>query len=222
MSKYFIGVYTNACKDYCDQTFFNQLAEITRRQDAIVSIVDNTDQLKDQYYVRLQQLILYLAPSQWRLSQVAVAPSDHQFHNNVVESVSALRDQFLTGDADYFLIIESDVIPPADLLDRLDKSIAQLPEDWGILGCLYYDGFHDYTKTGIQQTHHALSGCTVYRREVIERYPFRISEENWGAFPDAWICYDVNKDGHYKIFNDHDIRCEHLHADNGTRQSKPI
>jgi len=223
MSKYFIAVYTNACKDYCDQVFFKRLSEVTRSGNYyMTSIVDNTDQLKNQYYLRLQQIILGLTPQRWKLTQIPIVKCDRQFHVNVGQSVAVLREEFLQSGCDRFLIIESDVIPPVDLLESLEKSIEQLPEDWGILGGLYYQGFHDYTLTGIQPTHHALSGCTVYRREVIEQYPFRISAENWAAFPDAWICHDVTQDGKYKIFNDHDIQCEHLHFDGYSRQSKPL
>jgi hypothetical protein len=219
-SEYFIGTYTNWCKEYCHEQFFKRLSEIKRGENAFC--FDNTDPDKHDYISDLKDVTDRVGCRWMLFGNTFKKMDDHQFHYNVQDSLLNLRDIFLRTIVPYLLIIESDVIPPADLLDRLDKSIAELPEDWGILGCLYYDGFHDYSKTGVHNTHHALSGCTVYRREVIERYPFRISEDNWAAFPDAWICHDVNQDGKFKIFNDHDIRCEHLHAENGTRQSKPL
>lgn len=222
MSKYFIAVYTNACKDYCDRQFFTRLGEL--QGDNLVNVIDNTDWEKYRYKDILRPLCNETVKN-FKFENVRITGvgfSDHQFHHNVHGSLAILRHWFLKSDCEYFLIIESDVIPPADLINRLEESISKLPADWGILGGLYYQGFHDYTLTGIQPTHHALSGCTVYRREVIEQYPFRISSENWAAFPDAWICHDVTQDGKYKIFNDHDIQCEHLHFDCYSRQSKPL
>lgn len=224
MSKYFIGTYTNWAKEYCDAQFFENVGQIQQAAEEIpaVMVVDNTDPDKHDYLQNLR-----LQADRFLMGKVAIAHtyhrySEHQFHYNVVNSATIIRNHFLASGAHYLLIIESDVIPPVDLLARLDATIEKLPGDWGILGCLYYEGFHDYSKTGIYRTHHALSGCTVYRREVVERYPFRISAENWGAFPDAWISYDVNQEGKYKIFNDHDIRCEHLHHQGHSRQSKPL
>ncbi|TWI86309.1 hypothetical protein [Chitinophaga japonensis] len=221
MSKYFIGTYTNWCKEYCDHQFFERLGQL--RDDSPVVVVDNTDPSKHNYASYLSELMFKLCPNQvvHRVHWYQ-AKEDHQFHYNVEASASLIRERFLSSDLPYLLLVESDVIPPVDLLTQLDTTIAKLPSDWGILGCLYYDGFHDYSKTGIHETNHALSGCTVYRREVIERYPFRVSAENWAAFPDAWICHDVNSDAIYRIFNDHDIRCEHLHYQGVSRQSKPL
>ncbi|WP_343302859.1 hypothetical protein AAHN97_15035 [Chitinophaga niabensis] len=222
--KYFIGTYTNWAKEYCDKQFLENIGEIQQAAETIppVVIVDNTDPEKHDYVEDLTGLADEYLAGKVAITQVYRKHEDHQFHHNVVAGALSVRQHFLNSDAQYLLLVESDVIPPVDLLGRLDASISQLPEDWGILGCLYYEGFHDYSKTGIHQAAHALSGCTVYRREVVEQYPFRISEENWAAFPDAWISYDVNKDGKFKIFNDHDIRCEHLHYRGPMRQCHPL
>lgn len=219
MGKYFIATYTNWCKEYCDEAFFKRLGEL--QGNDFVQIIDNTDAGKCNYMKRIEEIALkYLgycdAYNSYKKAE------DHQFHHNVVNSLHEIRKWFLKSDTEYLLLIESDVIPPVDLLSRLDASIAKLPHNWGILGTLYYQGFHDYKERGLQPTGHALSGCTVYRREVIEKYPFRIDPNNWAAFPDAWICYDVCAGGKYSIWNDHDIHCEHLHYKGTSRQSKPI
>ncbi|SEV88808.1 hypothetical protein SAMN05428988_0146 [Chitinophaga sp. YR573] len=219
MNKYFIAVYTNACKDYCDREFFTRLGEL--QGDNKVYVIDNTDPSKHVYVPQLATLCADVL-KEHEVRHLNVQADDHKFHHNVCFSVSQLREAFLKSDCDYFLIIESDVIPPKALLEQFDDTIEDLPEDWGIVGALYYEGFHDYNKMGIHQTHHALSGCTVYRREVVECHPFRISEENWGAFPDAWISHDVNQEGKYKIFSDHDIRCDHRQFIGNSRQSKDI
>lgn len=220
MRKYFIGTYTNWCKEYCDKSFFKQLGEL--QGDSEVCVVDNTDPELYDYSYDLEALLDQHINGKPIYSFAFKKEKDHQFHYNVQNSALVVRQHFLNSNSEYLLLIESDVIPPVDLLARLDATIDKLPPEWGILGCLYYEGFHDYNKTGVHETHHALSGCTVYKREVIERYPFRISSENWAAFPDAWISHDVKKEGRFRIFNDHGIRCDHLHYQGASRQSQPI
>ena len=48
-NKYFIAVYTNECKDYCDEKFFGNLLKI--KGDNYLSVVDNTK--GDKYFKRL-------------------------------------------------------------------------------------------------------------------------------------------------------------------------
>lgn len=227
MGKYFISTYTNWCKEYCDEQFFKRLGEIAG--DNQVMIADNTDSGVFDYQKKLFSLSL----NHIRFARIIHSfpgKFEKQFHHNVLESLYQIRKEFLKSDAEYLLLIESDVIPPADLLERFDESIdfvESFGEDkkqinWGVIGALYYQGFHDFKEDGLWSTRHVLSGCTVYKREVIKRYPFRISPDNWAAFPDAWICDDINKEGIYSLWNDHDIRCDHIEYTSPGRKSKPI
>lgn len=227
MGKYFIATYTNWCKEYCDEQFFKRLGELQSDND--VMIVNNTDPDKNNYYDRLVDLVFYYLKSATILDAYP-GLMEHQFHHNVNESLKLIRDKFLQSCSKYLLLIESDVIPPVDLLERFDEDIDYIEAfgestkemNWGVIGALYYHGFHNFKEDGLWSTHHVLSGCTVYKREVIERYPFRISADNWAAFPDAWICDDINKEGIYSLWNDHDIRCEHIEYTSPGRKSKPI
>lgn len=221
-NNFFIAVYTNECKDYCDEEFFENLLKL--KNNNYLGIVDNT--IGDNYFKKLRKL----APTA-AIKKVnpPIEPNSSLFQRNVTESVNSLRDDFLKIGKDYFLIIESDVLPPLDLLNKLQESINYLDnldyviEDvkpWGIIGGLYYDGFHDYNLKGLNKKSHILSGCTLYKRELIEKYPFRYDPDNLGPFPDAWICVDAGKE--YSLWNNHDIICNHLHTKSGTRMSKPI
>lgn len=221
-NNFFIAVYTNECKDYCDEEFFENLLKL--KNNNYLGIVDNT--IGNDYFKKLRKLAPTAAITK---INVPVEPKISLFQRNVTESVNSLRDDFLNTDKDYFLIIESDVIPPLDLLSKLQDSISYLDSldystndanPWGAIGGLYYDGFHDYSKKGLHKTHHVLSGCTVYKRELIEKFPFRYDPDNLGPFPDAWICTDAGKE--YSLWNNHDIICNHLHTQHGTRMSKSI
>jgi len=228
-NKFFICSYTNKCKDYCDKQFLDRIKELKGSNP--FTIVDNTERI--EYVRRLRALAPWASIHK---VMTPTKPKNSRFQRNVTESVNYLRELFLASNLPYFLIIESDVIPPKDLLERLKKAIEHLNlrqsgviingesriylNPWGIIGGLYYKGFHNYELEGIKQTHHVLSGCTVYKRELIEKIPFRYDPENLGPFPDALISADSGKE--YSLWNDHDIICDHLHAENGTRMSHPI
>lgn len=228
-NKYFICSYTADCKSYCDEEFLARVNELKGNNP--FHLVENSTGL--EYYDRLWNIV---KTNDYKMSishiQIQRQPDKTIFHRRVCDSISFLRKKFLETDLPYMLIIESDVIPPVNLLEELDKDINSLSKEkfwkslgndympWGILGGLYYTGFHDFSKKDLQKTHHVLSGCTVYKRELIEKYPFRFDEKDLGPFPDALICHDAGKD--FSLWNDHDIVCEHREVSPGMRYSKAI
>lgn len=210
-TKFFVCVYTHATKDYCSAEFFKRFNDIAVGQLSLA--VDNTPHRS--YFDKLAELTPYVMHI-----DVEREPVGSLFQRNVAESVEACRKKFLESEADVMVIIESDVIPPVGLLQELDKTINYLehsdhPLPWGIIGGLYYPGFHDFSKEGLHQTHHVLSGCTAYKRELLEKHPFRYDPENLGAFPDAIICFDSKDE--FSMWNDHSIVCQHLHRGDGGR-----
>jgi hypothetical protein len=226
-NKYFIAVYTNIVKDYCEEQFFSNLFIISRGEP--VFVIDNT--LGDSYYNKLQWVFRERGYDNFSVFHLAVPehPKESQFQRNVCDSVNFLRDMFLQQtNLPYFLIVESDVVSPADLLDRFEESTSRLNiqnPGWGIIGGLYYQGFHNYdfdsTQTSLERTGHCLSGCTLYKRELIEKYPFRYDPGNLGSFPDALISYDSG--AAYSLWNEHRIKCDHLHNPvNGLRVSAAV
>jgi hypothetical protein len=188
-------------------------------------VVDNSP--GDEYFNKLTKMVNgYVAHV-----DVPRDPVESLFHRNVTTSVEFCRQSFLASDADVMVIIESDVIPPVDLLERFAVDIEHLSQSrsmqtyegeramkpWGILGGLYYPGFHDYIIKGLVGAHHVLSGCTAYSRELLQKYAFRYDPTNLGPFPDAIICHDAG--GEFSFWNDHGIVCDHLHRGDGGRMS---
>ncbi|MCO5947146.1 hypothetical protein [Mucilaginibacter flavidus] len=213
--KYFIAVYTNEVKDYCDEVFFSNLFEVSAGQP--VFVVDNT--IGDSYFNKLQTSFKERGYFNFRVYHLEVSeePKVSQFQRNVCDSVNFLRDIYLTQTSlRYFLIIETDVCSPADLLSRFEDGISRLDAqnpNWGIVGGLYYHGFHNYdfdsTVTSLEPTGHCLSGCSVYKRELIEKFPFRYDPQNLGHFPDAFMSFDAGSA--FSLWNEHQIKCDHLH-----------
>lgn len=222
--KVFTGVYTNQVKDYCDEKFFTALTTALNGQHLMV--VDNTEGV--EYTERLTKMLSPYENATVKHIDVFNMPSKTRFHRNVLESVRMIRNHFLADKSyDAFLIAESDVIFEVDTLDRLIERAIELEamgENWGGIGALYYEGFHDYMKFGLCKTHHVLSGCTLYSRKLIEAINFRIDFTDLKPFPDALISYDAqNFDPPFTLWDDHDIRLEHAHnPKTGTRYTKGL
>ena len=204
----FLAVYTNKVKSYCDVEFLNALQNNISTEN--IYIVDNTND-NGTYANELRNII------NCNIFNLDIPEEPHttRFHRKVAESVLFLRDIFLKSDYKYFLIAESDVIIPPNTIDTLLENIETLPSDTGAVGALYYEGYHNYGLTGIQITDHVLSGCTIYKRSMIEKYPFRYQEDYLQAFPDAFICIDAINE--FKYYNNHELKCKHAHSSNGSR-----
>jgi hypothetical protein len=203
----FVAVYTNRVKRYCEDEFFNALFNNVHKD--FVHVVDNSDD-GGQYAKHLQD----------RFGITNITHLDIQgepkFHKKVCESVNYLREQFIQSDELYFTIVESDVIlNNSNILNKLIENMYDMPINIGIIGAIYYDGFHNFNLIGMHETPHVLSGCSIYKRELIEKYPFRYDINYLAPFPDAWICADSIHE--YKFFNNHDLKCDHRHAPDGTR-----
>jgi len=222
INKYFIAVFTNEVKDYCDETFFNSLYALSKGEQVVV--IDNSGD--SAYYEKLKESFIINGYDNFNIYHLDVPeqPKESRFQRNVCDSVNLLRDIFLLQTTlPYFLIVESDVYSEIDLLSKFDTSIDYLETnqpDWGIIGGLYYRGFHNYnfdtSLITVERVSHCLSGCTVYKRELINKFTFRYDPENLGPFPDAWISYDSNRE--YTLWNEHRIKCDHMHNSlNGLR-----
>lgn len=207
-SDFFIAVYTNECKSYCDIEFFNNL--IPSIENANLQIIDNS--IDFSYAIKLKEKIIH---KQIPIHHIDIPRNDLStlFLRNVTESVNVLRYFFLQTKCKYFITIESDVVPPQEWLLFFKEVIGKAD----IIGGIYYEGFHRkelFENPNIfENVPHALSGCTLYKRKVIEKIPFRYSLTNIGAFPDAWMCYDAKRQG-FQIANYSKIKCIHLTKEN--------
>jgi len=208
----FIAIYTHRCKSYCDDVFFNNLFS-SDIGSASVSIVDNSPDI--DYYHELYEKYGHRA----YVDHIVVDRGEKriQFMKNVEASLYGLRRKFLDGPYDYFVILESDVAPKNK---KWLHYFMEVVDQADIIGGLYYDGFHTpemwQGEPRLVPVMHALSGCTLYKRELLERFNFRSSGDNPHAFPDAWMSLDAREAG-FRIANYTKIQCAHLTDNNGGR-----
>ena len=204
-----IGTYTNVVKKYCDKDFFKHLNALSRNND--VHVVDNS--IGPNYYNEITAICKPFAKFHVSHIEAPLMPSESVFHRRVIQSANYLREIFLNSNCEYLMTVESDVFPPLDIIERFEKALKRLPDNWGMLGALYHGeltgGFHDIPNNprGLYQPEQVLCGCTIYSRKLIEKYPFRWSSEDLAHFHDHWICEDAKRE--FTFWDYRDIICEH-------------
>lgn len=158
---------------------------------------------------------------------------DPMFKNSrefICDSRNRLRDVFLNGNYNRFMSVECDVFPPANFITHLlshAKKIISLP---------YFIGTGDKSEPMIQMVDPDLSipremrnisqeelfsfagktirvfnaglGCTMIRREIIEKIPFRFDKDIF-FHDDSFFAEDCYNSG-IKWYCDTSMICRHL------------
>ena len=134
MSKYpkvLVGIVTYEGKDYIWDKFINNIKSLTY-PNFDVMIVDNTKDKK--YYNKLNRR---LKDTDIIIKHVNRGDTSREAQ---ARSLNTIRDYFLENNYDYFMSIESDLIPPRDIIQRLMR------HNKLVVGTIYLIGFH-YSKT---------------------------------------------------------------------------
>jgi hypothetical protein len=204
MDKVFLAIYTNEAKQYCDEDFYENIS--TLLYDKVTTcVVDNS---KTTDYLERVKGICEDNDINARYKFIEVEDGQHRFQRSVLKSVEYLRKVFLTTDCDYFLIIETDVIPPDGTIRKMVKTMNDNP-DYGAIGCVYYNGIHSFTDEYLVEEDCVFSGCTMYRREMLEDIPFTWYVHNEGCFPDSCMKQDAVYAG-WRVGNIRNIHCKHI------------
>jgi len=164
-------------------------------------------------------------------------------YERIVESRNLLRERMLKGKYDYFLSLEQDVIPPADIIERLIRHGKHVVS--GIYYKLYNvnvkgkDGMIRQKKTLLplifmpsndkNKMHVCYPkdvegeqflkiracglGCVLISREVLEKVAFRYDPSK-STFDDFIFCTDAIEQG-FEIYADTSVKCKHLFLQKG-------
>lgn len=122
--KVLIGVTIYEDKDYIFKEFYENIKNLTYDNYELL-IVDNSATKK--YYSKLKRMgVPVIHVNRGANSRVAHA-----------KSLNKIRDYLLKNDFDYWMSIESDLIPPVDIIERL------MAHDKDSVGCMYNIGYPD-------------------------------------------------------------------------------
>jgi hypothetical protein len=148
---------------------------------------------------------------------------------NVVASYQHLRDVFLAGNWDALLTVEHDMVPPVDALDKLvalDVPVAYgvylLRHGTKMLNAWEYNGTRalgeslslhprrmpDITTGKPIRVSGVGFGCTLIRRDIVERFPFHDGAATGATAPDVpfardCISHNVEQWAHFGVLCGH-------------------
>ena len=149
---------------------------------------------------------------------VAVQPVDNA-RNEIVRT-------FLEGDSTHLLFIDSDTVPPPDVIDKLlamnvpiatgitpivdyNEQTKEFYRKWNVVDM---DDKHVEPNTGIVQARGAGSSCILIRRDVFERLEFPwyrfLYQDKYVISEDIHFTAKANGAG-FKTYADTSIICQH-------------
>ena len=223
-------------KDYCLKKHLESVKNIDYDNCHHI-MVDNTDD-GGVYTERLKKLGV----------EAYHVPRDGNSRNAIANSMNFVRDYFLKRDYDYLLVLESDLFPDKDVINRLIKTSSPVMGSFYLLGfeeddvkltelqkqlqlgiileyefkekvrklhprsaCIFvldqkssgFMGSRPITiketqyiyQTGIKQVHGTGLGCTLIRRDIIQRFPFWTDNRYDNKHHDVYFYLDLHNAG---------------------------
>lgn len=220
--KVLIGSAVNECKNYIIVDFLKHLNRLTYKPFDIY-LCDNTR--TDDFSKR----ILYEAE---KIGINLMLDRDawcSDFRGRMVTTHNKLRERALKGGYDYLFVLDCDMLPPPDIIERLmahDKDVVSGVYkldmgSQGIVNCCWKERsefkngvFHprwlednELNKGLVEWLGGIPTGCLLLKREVLEDTVFRHA----GWLQDSVFFYDIRNAG-YKIYVDTDIMLEHKYG----------
>lgn len=205
-------------KNYCLEQYIEVINSLTYK-NKVVMVADNSDTNKNS------KLLTKLG-----IKNIYIKPKRKSNIQYICESHNSLRSAFLRSDADIFFHLESDIIPPPDIIERLlatrkrvvgapyfigegsdSHLIVQDIEEFGLemkLTKRMDDGTDFMYMDGKLKKAHTIGlGCIMIDRQTVDKVPFRW-EKGVDAHPDSFFSHDLHM-LKIPIYCDTSILCEH-------------
>ena len=211
-------------KDYVFNRWWRRVRELNYPNYDIL-VVDNS--ATDDYYRKLKR----------RGVPVAKVPRGKHSREGVANASNYIRNRVLEGNYEYWMSIESDLIPPRNIIQRLMAhgrlSVGCLyvigyaaSPDQPMRPCLFetrrneigeletynlppHEGFGMFG-TGLQKIHGCGLGCTLMHRTFLEKYRFWYVD-NMIKHSDVFLYMDLHNNC-YEVFVDTDIIIPHYNS----------
>jgi cellulose synthase/poly-beta-1,6-N-acetylglucosamine synthase-like glycosyltransferase len=208
---------------YCWDQFSSRLQELSY-ENYDLFFVDNSKTPSFFEKIKVQGL------------SVRKTPHLHRIRDMVVRDHNIIREKVLDEKYDYLLILDQDVVPPKDVIEKLivhDKDVVSalffghhdvgegdvrpMPFAW-----VFSKEIGDWENTGylldseiwdpqLLKIAFAGMGCILIKRKVLEKVKFRYKLE-MDAWDDRWLGVDVWVNG-FEFWLDNTVKCKHLYKD---------
>ncbi len=222
MKKVLVGAPISDMHRYCFNEFLNAIKNLSYK-DYDVLLLDNSKEM--DFFNEIKDKVNVVKTKYLKRAR-----------DRVVRDHNILRKKVLKEGYDYLLILDQDVIPPKDIIERLlrhnkeviaglyfghhildDRSNRVMPFAWvfkerkGFWGKVRYLNDDEVWKPGLVKIAFAGGGCILISRKVLEKIRFRYSK-NFSVWDDRWLGYDVYKNG-FEMWLDNTVKCKHLYLE---------
>jgi hypothetical protein len=211
-------------KGYCLDKYLKHIKEINYPNYDLI-MIDNSKE--PEFY----ELLLSKGIKAFRVER------GNNTREAITNSMNFARHYLLERDYTHMLVTESDLFPDKEVLNRLLKHDKPVVGSYYLLGikiktaCLFVKEINkklmrvgtrmlsqqealDVYKTGLQRFHGCGLGCTLIKREIVERFPFWTDNRFNNKHHDTYFYMDleVNK---IPVYVDTDVLIPHQPSDWG-------
>lgn len=246
--KVFVSIPTNVVKRYCQKEFYNNLflaVKATTKAEVFVHVCDNSSHPNGNFntiqVVELNKMFPAGGMKAYNIEHIKITrdwskndPKNRArlFSKNLNTSIiHSIRD-FLKSGYDYFISLESDVVPPPSFIDMFlsdcEKVESQGDKMYGIGGIYYkqnnvhkpewFSGTPQFIKCDQNTLNLLVWGVSIFPRSFMQ---FMEDKKYWedmlgvykvkpGMFVDG-MCNKRMKDWDINRYINTAIRCDHLH-----------
>lgn len=224
LPKVLVGVVTYEGKDYIWNKFSSNLKNLSYPNHDIL-FVDNT---KNKRYTKK------INKEGFECIHVKRGETSRE---SQADSLNVIRKRFIDGGYDYLMLIESDLIPPKDIIERL------MSHNKLVVGCIYLIGYDysdsqpprpclfsarkdkngksetynvprgfDYFGKGLTKIHGCGFGTTLIHKNIINKFKFWYYLEGTVKHSDVLFYMDLHNNG-YSAYVDTNIIIPHFNSD---------
>lgn len=215
-----VGTPYNEVKEYCFDEFLQRATNLSYKHYDFL-IADNSKSNK-----------IYKSIIKSGIESVHIKPKNKVNQKFILESHEALRRAAIKGGYDYLLHLESDIIPPHDIIERLIVHqkpivsaayfISQGEDSHLMLQEIESDGQLRETRNvqngydimqvdgKLKQVYAAGLGCILIHKSILKKFQFRW-QEGAPVHPDTFFAHDLHS-LETPQFIDTSIICEHRNS----------
>lgn len=179
-----------------------------------ILMIDNSQ--GEEYFNKIKSLGVNVLKGKW----------DERSKIRLTNSQNLLRDKFLEGDYEYMFMLEQDLIPPTDIIEKLmfhNKDVVGgwyyitssprpcLSREWTLIDMKFSPVpplMIDMSKERLMKCFLGSFGCTLIKRKVLEKIRFKVYHK-FIQHADTWFYFDCEKNG-FEVYTDTDLLIPHF------------